>query len=277
MVFEDKVIHANGNDFTCWFEGEGDKDVVFIHGEIHGKAYWEPQIREFMKDHRCLAYDRRGHHGSDGATYGFSVENQTRDLRALVDHFGMTRPRIVALAFGTTIAANFANQNPERVEAMIIGAWGELHDALSYLERWEVAGRRSAEAVEVGGKEALVELLRREGGKTIYMVIPPEGDPMREPVIDLMASHSASHYRSGMLEVASSVPDIVTRFEKLDIPVLGICGADDPFKDEPEMLSGMKNFREASQIKDGGRFAHWQQPEVFNRAARDFFDHGHVY
>ncbi|WP_264214698.1 alpha/beta fold hydrolase [Leisingera thetidis] len=54
MTFETQVVRANGNDFSCWLEGEGDKDVVFIHGEIHGKAYWEPQIREFMKDHRCL-------------------------------------------------------------------------------------------------------------------------------------------------------------------------------------------------------------------------------
>ncbi|GHF74423.1 alpha/beta fold hydrolase [Seohaeicola zhoushanensis] len=276
MAFENKVVHANGNDFSCWFEGKGDKDIVLIHGEIHGKAYWEPQIREFMKDHRCLAYDRRGHHGSDTAAFGFSVENQTRDLRALLDHFGMRRPRIVALAFGSTIAANFANQNPDRVESMVIGAWGELHDALSYLQRWEVAGRLSAEAFEAGGKPALVDLLRREGGKTMYMVIPPEGDPLREPVIDLMASHSAAHYRSGMLEVASSVPDLVSRFEQLDLPVLGICGADDPFKDEPEMLSRMKNFREASMIEGGGRFAHWQQPGVFNRVARDFFESGRV-
>ncbi|SLN76560.1 alpha/beta fold hydrolase [Oceanibacterium hippocampi] len=276
MPFENRIARANGNDFSCWFEGAGDKDIVFIHGEIHGKAYWEPQILEFMRDHRCLAYDRRGHHGSDNSTFGYSVENQTRDLRALLDHFGMQRPRFVALAFGTTIAANFANQNPERVESMLIGAWSELHDALSYLERWEVAGRRSAATLEAGGKKALVELLRREGGKTMYMVIPPEGDPMREPAIELMASHSAAHYRSGMLEVASSVPDLIPRFEKLDIPVLGICGADDPFKDNPEVLAGMRNFREAGLIEGGGRFVHWQQPETFNSIAREFLDHGRV-
>lgn len=272
MAFKEHKVQANGNEFSCWLEGEGDTDIVFIHGEIHGKAYWEPQMREFMKDHRCLAYDRRGHFGSDSATFGYSVENQTRDLRALLDHFGMKRPRVVALAFGTTIAANFANQNPDRVDAMIIGAWGELHDALSYLERWEVAGRRSAETIEKGGKQALVDLLCEEGGKTIFMVIPPEGDSLREATIDLMASHSAEHYRKGMLEVASSVPDLIPRFEQLDIPVLGICGADDPFKDEPEELAGMKSFREAPQIEGGGRFVHWQKPDAFNKVARNFFN-----
>ena len=272
MVFNEQIIEANGNAFSCWLEGEGDRDIVFIHGEIHGKAYWEPQMRAFMKDHRCFAYDRRGHFGSDGTRFGYSVENQTRDLRALLDHVGMKRPRIVALAFGTTIAANFAIQNPKRVDAMIIGAWGELHDALSYLERWQVAGRKSADALDQGGKRALVDLLRKEGGKTMFMVIPPEGDPLRDACIDLMASHCADHYRNGMLEVASSVPDLIPRFEQLDIPVLGICGADDPFKDAPEMLAGMKSFREASEIVGGGRFAHWQHPGELNRVARAFFD-----
>ena len=106
----------------------------------------------------------------------------------------------------------------------------------------------------------------------MFMVIPPEGDPLRDACIDLMASHCADHYRNGMLEVASSVPDLIPRFEQLDIPVLGICGADDPFKDAPEMLAGMKSFREASEIVGGGRFAHWQHPGELNRVARAFFD-----
>lgn len=276
MTFAEHKIAANGNDFSYWLEGDGPENIVFIHGEIHGKAYWEPQLKAFAKDYRCLAYDRRGHLGSDSASFGYSVENQTRDLRALMDHFGMDRAHIVALAFGTTIAANFANQNPDRVGKMVIGAWGELHDAISYLERWEVAGRRAADAIESGGKQALVELLEEEGGKTMFMVIPPKGDPMRGPIIDLMANHSANHYRNGMLEVASSVPDLIPSFEKLDIPVLGVCGADDPFKDEPEMLAGMKSFREANQIQNGGRFAHWQQYEAFNTLVRQFLSESEV-
>ena len=54
------MIHANGCDFYYKQQGEG-RDMVFIHGEIHGLEYWEYQFPEFSADHRCFAYNRRGH------------------------------------------------------------------------------------------------------------------------------------------------------------------------------------------------------------------------
>ncbi|MEA2970554.1 MAG: hypothetical protein QOE78_3815, partial [Alphaproteobacteria bacterium] len=103
------TIQANGCDFYYELEGEG-PDLVFIHGEIHGLEYWEHQIPDFGRDHRCFAYNRRGHAKTASTNYGFSLVNQTRDLAHLIDHFGMKRPVLIAVAFGTTIAANYAIQ-----------------------------------------------------------------------------------------------------------------------------------------------------------------------
>jgi pimeloyl-ACP methyl ester carboxylesterase len=73
-----------------------------------------------------------------------------------------------------------------------------------------------------------------------------------------------------MLEFGSSVPDLVPAFRQLDLPVLGICGANDPYPDKPEVLAGMKNFREAPSIPGAGRFVHWERPQEFNAAVRTF-------
>ncbi|MGE0331790.1 MAG: alpha/beta fold hydrolase [Ramlibacter sp.] len=264
-----QTVRVNGCDFRCDLRGQG-PDMVFIHGEIHGMDYWEHQMAEFSKDYRCLAYDRRGHAGTPATPFGYSVANQSRELRELLDHFGMQRPIIVALAFGTTIAANFAIDHPERVSALVIAAWSEMHDARSYLERWEQSGIRAAQAVETGGREALVELLRAEGGDAMFKVIPPRGSPLREPAIQLLASHPADEYRRGMLEMASSVPVLIPRFKELDIPVLGLCGTEDPFPDQPEQLAGMRRFEEAQPIPGAGRFVHWQAPQPFNARVRQF-------
>lgn len=258
------TVRANGCDFRYDLRGEG-PGMVFIHGEIHGMDYWEHQMAEFSRHFRCLAYDRRGHAGTSATPFGYSVANQARDLHALLDHFGMERPIIVALAFGTTIAANFAIDHPERVRALVIAAWSELHDARSYLERWEQSGVRAAQALEAGGREALVELLRAEGGHSMFKVIPPPGHPLREAAIQLLASHPADEYRRGMLEMAASVPVLVPRFSELDLPVLGICGTEDPFPDQPAQLARMRGFQEAQPLPGAGRFLHWEQPEAFNR------------
>ena len=175
------TIQANGCDFYYELEGEG-PDLVFIHGEIHGLEYWEHQIPDFARDHRCFAYNRRGHAKTGSTNYGFSLVNQTRDLAHLIDHFGMQRPVLIAVAFGTTIAANYAIQYPDRVSGLVLAAWSEMHDAMQYFERWEKYNQRAADVLESRGRDALISLLRDEGGKTIYRVIPVDS-PLREKVI----------------------------------------------------------------------------------------------
>ena len=262
------TIQANGCDFYYELEGEG-PDLVFIHGEIHGLEYWEHQIPDFARDHRCFAYNRRGHAKTGSTNYGFSLVNQTRDLAHLIDHFGMQRPVLIAVAFGTTIAANYAIQYPDRVSGLVLAAWSEMHDAMQYFERWEKYNQRAADVLESRGRDALISLLRDEGGKTIYRVIPVDS-PLREKVIQMFASHPLEEYRHGMLEFGSSVPDLVPAFRRLDLPVLGVCGANDPYPDQPEVLAGMKNFREAPSIPGAGRFVHWERPREFNAAVREF-------
>ena len=262
------TIQANGCDFYYELEGEG-PDLVFIHGEIHGLEYWEHQIPDFARDHRCFAYNRRGHAKTGSTSYGFSLVNQTRDLAHLIDHFGMNRPVLIAVAFGTTIAANYAIQYPDRVKGLVLAAWSEMHDAMQYFQRWEKYNQRAADVLESRGRDALISLLRDEGGKTIYRVIPVDSQ-LREKAIQMFASHPLAEYRHGMLEFGSSVPDLVPAFKRLDLPVLGVCGANDPYPDQPEVLAGMKNFREAPSIAGAGRFVHWERPDEFNAVVREF-------
>jgi 3-oxoadipate enol-lactonase len=263
------IIKANGCEFYYEVAGQG-RDVLFIHGEIHGLEYWENQIPDFSNDFRCFTFNRRGHAGTSWTEYGFSLVNQTRDLEQIIEALGIVRPIIVAVAFGTTIAANYAINNPHKVAALVLVAWSELHDAYQYFERWAGYNITSARVLEEQGREALVALLEREGGRTMYKVIPLDS-PVRDKVIRMFASHPIGEYRRGMLEFAASVPDLVPAFRKVDIPVLGICGSKDPYPDQPHILDGMKNFREAAPIEGAGRFVHWEQPDKFNSALREFF------
>lgn len=262
------IMQANGCNFYYEMSGQG-RDIVFIHGEIHGLQYWEYQIAEFSRDHRCFAYNRRGHAKTEWTDYGFSLVNQTRDLAALIEKAGIERPVIVALAFGTTIAASYAIQYPDKVRGLVLGAWSELHDALQYFDRWAKYSERAAAIIEKQGREALIAYLREHGGKTIYKVIPVNS-PVREQVIQMFAGHPPAEYQRGMLEFGLSIPDLVPAFRELNLPVLGLCGTNDPYPDRPEVLAGMQRFREAPMIADAGRFVHWEKPAAFNAAVRGF-------
>lgn len=268
------MIRVNNCDFQYELNGRAGKgrDIVFVHGEIHGMQYWEHQIAEFSTDHRCLIYNRRGHSGTEFTNYGFSLVNQARDLAGLINAVGFEKPLIVALAFGTTIAAQYAMDHPDRVAGMVIGAWSELHDAPNYMDVWTAATKRVVPVLEHEGRQAFIDLLRKEGGRNIYRVIPKEEGPFREKVIQMMASHPVDEYRRGMLELGNSVPNLAPRFSQLDIPVMGVCGAEDPYPDQPEQLKGMKNFFEAPMIQGAARYVNWQKPVEFNAAVRKFIE-----
>jgi 3-oxoadipate enol-lactonase len=267
------MISANGCDFQYELTGQG-PDVVFIHGEIHGMEYWDGQLPEFTRTYRCLTYNRRGHAGTQWTEYGFSLVNQTRDLEALLEKLGIVKPVIVSLAFGTTIAVQYTLQNPDKVSGLVLGAWSELHDALQYFHRWAGYNARSAAVLETQGREALVELLRREGGTTLYRVIPVDS-PVRDKVIRMFASHPVGEYSRGMLEFGLSVPNLIPAMLALETPVLGLCGSDDPYPDQPALLGRMKNFREAPSIPGAGRFVHWEKPREFNAAVLPFIEACH--
>jgi 3-oxoadipate enol-lactonase len=262
------IIHANGCNFHYEMRGSG-PELVFIHGEIHGMEYWEYQLAEFSKDHRCFAYNRRGHAKTEWTEYGFSLTNQTRDLQQLIDGLSIKSPVIIALAFGTAIAANYAIQNPNKVRGLVLGAWSEMHDAHQYFERWERYSAQAGAILENEGRDGLVTFLREHGGKSIYRVIPVNS-PVREKVIQMFASHPLDQYKRGMLEFGLSVPNLVPDFRKLDLPVLGLCGDKDPYPDQPEILRGMARFNEAPLISDAGRFVNWEKPIEFNAAVRSF-------
>lgn len=263
-------VRINGGDFLCHVAGEG-PGLVFIHGEIHGPEYFEHQLSAFARTHRCVAYARRGHAGTGEVPGGWSLDSQTDDLEGIVRHFGLERPALVAVAFGATIAANYAIRHPSGVRAMAIVAWSELHEATQYLERWEKASRTVVEILERDGRDALVDYLMREGGRSIYYVIPTDS-PVREACVRMFAGHPIELYRTGMLAFARSVPDLVPRFERLALPVLGLCGALDPFPDQPQVLARMPGFREHPPIAGACRFVQWEKPAEFNRILATFLE-----
>ena len=141
------LISSNGWQFDCSITGEG-QDLVFIHGEIHGASYWENQIKEFSRDHRCFIYNRRGHNGTGAPSFGYSLENQRRDLEGLIKSFNIQNPILISLAFGTTIAADYAIHHPEKVKGLVLVAWSELHDARLYFDRWLAASEKVTKILE---------------------------------------------------------------------------------------------------------------------------------
>ena len=89
-------------------------------------------------------------------------------------------------------------------------------------------------------------------------------------LIDVVSNLDPSRYRP--IVMCPGEGELPTRLRELDIPVLGLCGTEDPFPDQPQQLAGMRCFEEAAAIPGAGRFLHWEQPAAFNHRIRQFIE-----
>lgn len=81
---------------------DGDHDappVVFVHGGGLTAHSWRHVITELRTDHRCIAYDLRGH-GESGWSADYSLAANARDLTTLIATLGLASPHLVGMSLG---------------------------------------------------------------------------------------------------------------------------------------------------------------------------------
>ncbi|MFO0986359.1 MAG: alpha/beta fold hydrolase [Alphaproteobacteria bacterium] len=265
---------VNNCDIHYETQGEG-PCVLFIPGETHGIEMFEHQLPYFARRFRCVSYYRRGHGKSACPPYGYSLWNQTQDLVALLDHLGIQRVAIVAVAMSTTVAATYALLRPERVRALVLSSWYELDGyplleerrkkhRLSFADLHLLMGRK----MEAEGADGLARYLDENYEQ--LMPIFPTDPAVRAKVARMFASHPREHYVQSA-EFYTSIPNLVREMDRVRCPILGICGTDDPSPDKPERLAHLPNFRQA-WIRGARRFALLEQPDAFNREIEAFLD-----
>lgn len=111
------------NNLTMEFEEHGQKGklpVVLIHGFPFSKAMWKPQVDVLQRDRHVIAYDVRGHGGSDAGDAQFTVEYFVDDLIGLLDHQGLQSVVVVGLSMGGYIALRAIERHPERFRGLVL-------------------------------------------------------------------------------------------------------------------------------------------------------------
>jgi 3-oxoadipate enol-lactonase len=114
---------ARINDIDIYYEDYGSGfPLVFAYGLGGNTGMWAGQIDAFSERYRFIAWDPRGHGGSDSppenGQYGMQVSAE--DLRGLLDHLQIERAFVGGLSMGGGIATRFAVSYPERVAALLI-------------------------------------------------------------------------------------------------------------------------------------------------------------
>jgi pimeloyl-ACP methyl ester carboxylesterase len=101
--------------------GEGPSTLVFLHGLGGDNSNWEPQITEFAKDYRCVAWTLPGY-GASPPMEALTWPKLSDMLARVLDDVGVHRATIIGLSMGGYIAQQFAADHAERVECLVLAA-----------------------------------------------------------------------------------------------------------------------------------------------------------
>ena len=123
------VFQHDGVEISYFDEGEGEP-IVLVHGFASNKEVnwvapgWATTLTRAGR--RVIALDDRGH-GQSSKLYDpalYSTTLMAGDVRALLDHLGITRADVLGYSMGARITAFLAIDHPEAVRSAILGGLG---------------------------------------------------------------------------------------------------------------------------------------------------------
>ena len=139
--------------------------LVFIHGWMLSRNYWQPLIDQLSPDYQCLSYDLRGFGQSQpvdlvpasaiddrssgnvavvtqNAVAQYSLLSYARDLGMLLRQLKISKCWLVGHSLGGYVALWAADQTPEQVEGVIcLNSGGGIYLKEAF-ERFRSAGQQ---------------------------------------------------------------------------------------------------------------------------------------
>lgn len=118
---ESKFIQVNGYNIHYRDVGEG-RPIILLHGIFSALQTWDGWTQELRKTHRVIVLDMPGY-GLTGAPENpddFSEQNIINTFAKFVDELKLERVSLAGNSLGGFVAAQYAAQNPGRVDKLIL-------------------------------------------------------------------------------------------------------------------------------------------------------------
>jgi pimeloyl-ACP methyl ester carboxylesterase len=264
-----KSLDVPGGKISFDVGGRG-RPIVLLHEGIADRRMWNREFPLLARDFHVARYDARGFGGSPAATSKFSP---VRDLVALVDHLGMTRPLIVGPSMGGKVALDLALAFPDKVGALLLIAPG--YSGMDYdhvpggkatFERDETLSKAAAEAWAAGKVDEATEHLRQLWASALTGA---SLDLFRTMVRENAAEVFGE--RSGQFEIREGDP-AAGRLEEIHVPTHILVGD----RDNPAMphcanflARGIAGAR-VQLVPGADHLLNLSRPDAFDLAVREF-------
>jgi 2-succinyl-6-hydroxy-2,4-cyclohexadiene-1-carboxylate synthase len=247
--------------------------LVFIHGWLLSRSYWEPIIQHLSADYRCLSYDLRGFGDSqlaaeqETAYLSYNPAAYAEDLIILLHTLQISSAWLIGHSLGGTIALWAADQLPQQIKGVIcINSGGGIYLKEEF-ERFRAAGQQ---LVKLRPRWLchlpLVDLMMTR----LNVARPLPRIWGRKRLMDLVTANPEAAIgallESTTEEEVNCLPQVIARLKQ---PVHFIAGAEDTIM-EPQYVRHLASFHSSFQssgdnvneIPDCGHLSMVEQPQA---------------
>ena len=246
--------------------------VLFVHEFAGDHRSWEPQLREFGKRYRCIAYAARGYSPSDvpADPNAYSYKHMMRDCVAVLDHLGIERAHIVGLSMGGYTTLQVALNHPERVRSMVLAGTGSGSERW-YTDAFHQHSRELGLQFERDGSPAVARTYGRSPSRIPFEIKDARGFAEFSRMLSEHDAQGSAHTARGFQGARPSLYDFESDIRRLTTPALIVVGDEDDRCIEPSLF--LKDAIPASGLvmfAKTGHVVNLEEPDLFNRVLGDF-------
>lgn len=230
--------------------GAGEPALVFIHGGLADRSFWDAQLRSFGANHRVIALDLAGHGESGANRTKWGMPEFGADVKAVADAEKLRKIILFGNSLGGPAAVEAALLLPGRVFGVVgVDTFHSLDDKITPED-----ARARADAFHNDYAGSLKVMTRA--------LFHPDADPkITADAERRMAKTSAEAAYAMFLSLAGYDPAASVR--KLTVPLRAING--DLY---PTDVSGVRRIKpdfDAIVMKHMGHYPMLERPDDFNK------------
>jgi len=238
-----------------WDTGGRGEPIILFHAMTGSARSWPYQQPILSRRHRVIGYSRRGYWGSTIGEPG-NPATAIDDLRLFLDALGIDRFHAVSTAGGAFVACAFAIAAPSRLRSLtlscsMLGMRGEEIAPLTPLVDTPGINQMSAEFRELSPS---------------YRSLNPAGCAAWN------ALYKEARGDNPRISQSYGPPNTLAGLSAIRAPTLLIAGGADLYAPPPVMRLFATRIPDSrlTILPEVGHSAHWERPDLFNRAVDDF-------
>ncbi len=241
---------ADGVTIVYSAAGVGEPTLVFIHGGLANRSFWDGELNTFATRHRVIAPDLLGHGESGANRKEWGIPEFAADIASVIKAESAERVVLFGNSLGGPVAIEAALLLPDRVLG-VVGV--DTFHSLTYTMTAEDAQKR-ADAFRTDYRTSLKQMVKQ--------LFHSDADPVFLADAERrMACTAPEVAYSMLLSLAGYDPSQSAR--RLKVPLRAING--DLFPTDVEGVRKVKPDFEVVIMKHMGHYPMLERPEEFDR------------